>query len=354
MTSTGRPTDRRDGLPAGVDQGQEPSDVTKMKAPWTLAALGWLLAGNCAWVSAQDAPRPAVPATRTDRSADEKAIREAGAAFVRAYNANDPAAIAALFAEDAEVIAEDGLEIVGREAIAALFASSFEAAPGETIEVDIDSLRFVTDDVAKEEGRARTFPPKAGAKDAPAAPATPAGTVQSTRYTVLYVKHDGHWLQSAVREYPDTAVTPHERLEPLAWMVGEWVDEGSDSVVFTSTRWSEDGNFLLRDFAIQIEGRPAMKGTQRIGWDPLTKRIMSWAFDSEGGHGTAIWVRDGDRWIVKGSGVRSDGRTATATQVYTVVNPHLVRWKSVDRTTGDQAEPDVAELVMVRKPPRPR
>ena len=49
-----------------------------------------------------------------------------------------------------------------------------------------------------------------------------------------------------------------------------------------------------------------------------------------------------------------DGRTATATQVYTVVNKDLVRWKSVDRTLADRVEPDINEFVMVRKAPRPR
>ena len=111
---------------------------------------------------------------------------------------------------------------------------------------------------------------------------------------------------------------------------------------------------MLRDFTIQITGKPALRGTQRIGWNPLTRQITSWVFDSDGGHGVGRWSHDGDRWLVKASGVLHDGRTATVTQVYTVVNPHLVRWKSVDRTVGDQVEPDSPELVMVRKPPLPR
>jgi len=325
-----------------------------MNARWIMAALGLLLAGACAGGLAQDETTRA-PATPADRAGEGKAVREAGGAFVRAYNAGDAGAIASLFTEDAEVINEEGLVVQGREAITALFAASFAAHPGETMEIQVDSLRFLGPDVAKEEGRARIIPGVPRAEDRKEGRAAyPGGVPQSSRYTVIYIRQGGRWLQSSVREHEDKAVTPHDRLQPLAWMVGEWVDEGSDSVVLTSTRWSEDGNFLLRDFTIQIAGKAAMKGSQRVGWDPLSKQVMSWTFDSEGGHGVAIWARDGNRWIVKGSGVRSDGRPATATQVYTVVNPHLVRWKSVDRTLGEQVEPDIAELAMVRKPPRPR
>jgi uncharacterized protein (TIGR02246 family) len=331
-----------------------------MKAQRTLAALGMLLAGTCAATAAQDEPKKAdnPPADRRaapDRAADERAIREAGAAFVRAYNAGDARAIAALFTEDAEVIDEDGHPIQGRAAIAELFASTFAAHPGETIEVTIDSIRFLGPDSAKEEGHDRIVPAKDEDKGKKKVP-TQGGVPQHSRYTVLYVRQSGRWLQSSVREQPDREVTPHERLEPLSWMVGDWVDEGGSSVVFSSTRWSDDGSSLIRDFTIQVRGKPSVRGTQRIGWDPLRKQIASWAFDSEGDHAEGLWAHDGrnNRWVVKSSGVLRDGRTATATQVYTVVSPDLVRWKSVDRTVGDRVEPDVDELMMVRKPPRPR
>lgn len=320
-----------------------------MNVQKTLALLGLLVAGTCVGVAPPDETRPST----ADRAADEKAIREAGAAFVRAYDAGDVGAIAALFTEDAEVIDEDGRAVQGRDAIAAHFASTFEANPGETIEIAVESIRFLGHDAAKEDGRAKLVPGKAKARVGSEGE-LPGAVAHSGRYTVLYVRQDGRWLQSSVREHPDKEISPHERLEPLAWLVGDWVDEGRDSVVYTTTRWSDDGNFLLRDFRVQIRGKPVMKGNQRIGWDPLTKQIKSWVFDSEGGHGEALWIRDGDRWIVKASGVLRDGRTATATQIYTVVNKDLVRWKSVERTVGDQAEPDIAELAMVRTPPRPR
>jgi len=322
-----------------------------MKATGTVAAPGVLLAGLCVTLAAQTTTTSAPPRSAS-RAAEEQAIRDAGAAFVRAYNAGDARAIAALFTSDAEVISEDGQVVAGRDAIAAHFASSFEAMPGQTIEIDVESIRFLGPDVAKEEGRERVHP----ASSSKSSGSGPVGVAvpQFGRYTVLYVRQEGRWLQSSVREHADRQITPHQQLEPLTWLLGDWVDEGGASVVFSTARWSDDGSFLLREFTIQVAGRPETKGMQRIGWDPLTKQIISWAFDSDGGHGTASWAHDGGRWIVKGSGVLHDGRTTTATQVYTVVNPHLVRWKDVDRTVGGQLEPDLPEFVLVRKPPRPR
>ena len=83
-------------------------------------------------------------------------------------------------------------------------------------------------------------------------------------------------------------------------MVGEWIDDGGNVVVRSSCRWSDDGNFLLQEFNLQIGEREAQRVTQRIGWDPLAKRIRSWVFDSDGGFGESVWARDGDAWIING------------------------------------------------------
>ena len=176
----------------------------------------------------------------------------------------------------------------------------------------------------------------------------------SRLYTVLYVKRDGRWLISSVREEPDPLVRPHDRLKDLEWMVGEWVDEGPDSVVRVNCRWSEDENFLIRSFTVKRQGKPVMTVTQRIGWDPLARQFRSWEFDSEGGFGEGKWSRDGDRWVVKHTGVRPEGTTASATNIMTEKRPDLVRWVSTDRVIGDESVPDDDAYVLVRVPPPPR
>ena len=60
-----------------------------------------------------------------------------------------------------------------------------------------------------------------------------------------------------------------------------------------------------------------MRGTQRVGADPLQRQLKSWSFDSDGGHTEAVWTKDGDSWVEQASGVLPDGRTATSTVVIT-------------------------------------
>src|SRR5262249_54712397 len=60
-----------------------------------------------------------------DRSADEAAIRKNVAAFVRAYNAGDAKAVAALFTPDGLIIDKEGDTAEGREAIERAFAGLF-------------------------------------------------------------------------------------------------------------------------------------------------------------------------------------------------------------------------------------
>ena len=97
-----------------------------------------------------------------------------------------------------------------------------------------------------------------------------------------------------------------------------------------------------------------MKVTQRIGWDPLTEQIKSWFFDSDGGYGHAYWTRNGNRWVIKSTGVLADGRIATATNILTRTGHNSARWHSTDRTVGRDVAPDHSEAVMVRRPPPPQ
>jgi hypothetical protein len=153
-----------------------------------------------------------------------------------------------------------------------------------------------------------------------------------------------------LRETEETELTNAERLKPLEWLIGDWIDESPDSVVLTSCKWSDNRNFLLSDINIRVQGSNAMHLTQRIGWDPLTKQIKSWLFDSEGGYGESFWTRDGDRWLVKATAVRRDGTTASMTNTYTPTGKDSYTWQTTDRVVAGAALPPI-EIKVVRKPP---
>jgi uncharacterized protein (TIGR02246 family) len=275
-----------------------------------------------------------------DRKADEAAIRANVAAFVKAYNAKDSKALAALFTPDGQIVNKDGDASEGRAAIEQAFKDNFSDAAQKKIEVTVESIRFIGSDLAVEEGTTKeTF-----------APGEPP---DYDRYTVLHVKRDGKWMMAMARDEEGPAPTPHEQLRPLAWLVGDWVDDGGSVVVKSSVRWSEDGNFLLQDFNIQISGKNETRVSQRIGWDPVAKRIRSWVFDSEGGFGESQWTRDEDIWLIKATGVRPDGTTGSSTNMLVPAGKDAYVWRSRDRILGDEVVPNV-EVKVVRKPPQPK
>jgi uncharacterized protein (TIGR02246 family) len=311
-----------------------------------LALVGVVATACAALVSAAGLPqKPAGDAPAASKLDDPavKAVREPLAAFSRAYNAPDVAAMAELFTDDSSVVDSNGDEVRGKAAIAEMYAAAFQDAKGVKLEAQLEDVRFITPDVARAEGRSRIT---TGTGDAN----------EFHRFVVLLVRKDGAWKISEIRDYPIPVgdVPPYERLKELEWMVGDWVDEDADNKVSSNVRWADNQSYLVRTYAVELQGQKATSGTMFIGWDPQTGQIKSWLFDSEGGHGEGLWTRTGpDRWVVKAQGVLRDGRPTSATQVHTIVNKDAVKTSSVDRILGGQAAPDIPEILMVRKPPAP-
>jgi uncharacterized protein (TIGR02246 family) len=318
----------------------------------------WLAFAAVAVFAAQDTPAPesppagpaaaAEPAAAAAASAaapgatgQEKAIRGVAAAFVKAYNAGDAKALAALFTPNAEIVDEDGNAHQGRDAIEEVFAGIFKESPAGRIEISIGSIRFVSPTAAIEDGTSEVT----------RGPDQPA---QRSRYTAVHVKQLGTWERASARDLSDETASAEEQLKPLDWLVGDWVDESPEALVVTSYRWTDNRCFLLGEFTVKLEGRPAMTGSQRIGWDPLARTIRSWVFDSEGGFGEGVWTRDGQGWSVKMTGVTREGKPGSSTNVTTRVSKDRMSWESRDRVVGGEAQPDVGPIPIVRKPPKPK
>jgi uncharacterized protein (TIGR02246 family) len=294
-----------------------------------LVAVVMATAGNVKAAS----PEP----SRTD---DEKAIRLEVDAFTKAANAHDAKALAAVFAADGELVNQEGHAVRGREAIARTFAAIFQAHPKLHIGVTVQSIRFVSPTVAIEDGIS-TITHKSG-----------QGT-EHNRYMVVHVKQDDKWQMASTRDLPDEELEAADGLAQLEWMIGEWVDESPTALVITTYRWDHQRSSILSEFKIQVGGQPAMTGTQRINWDPCTKKLHSWVFDSEGGFAEGVWTRSGNQWIVKMTGTKRDGSVASATNVTTQVTKDRMTWQSRDRVVGDDLLPNIEKVVIVRKPPQP-
>lgn len=292
----------------------------------------------------------APPAGAADRTADEQAIRAAGAAYKQALEKGDGKALAALWMPDGDIIDAVGNVLKGRSTVEVLEPPPADAPAGEkpqfTIE-DVD-LRFVSPDVAIEDGTVKVVPPGGSA-------------ALHGRFSAIWVRHDGAWKLSALREARGDEASAAETLTDLAWMVGDWavVDEGAAGkpaaekpAIEWSVRWNPTKTFLLRDMKITPPGGgadAAIHVTQRIGWDPLSKSVRSWVFSSDGGHGEAVWSRDDGSWVARTTAVLPDGSQTSSLNIYSYDGKDRCVWRSVPTHVGGEHMPQV-NLTLVRKP----
>jgi uncharacterized protein (TIGR02246 family) len=289
------------------------------------------------------AAAPAQATTTPAASAAEKPIRDLVDAFAKAYSAPDLKALAGYFTDDAEVIDSAGESTNGKAAITEMYASSLEENPNLKLEPKVQEIKFLSPDVARVQGQTRLTTDKGDASE-------------FTRFSNLLVKRDGKWLLAEIREYPASVeeISSYDRLKELEWMVGEWVNESDNVKASSNVRWADNRSFLIRTYQVEVKGEKATSGTMFVGWDPQTGQIKSWLFDSNGGHGEGLWTRTGDNeWVVKAHGVMSDGRPTSATQIHVLLNKDSAKSSSIDRIVGGQVAPDIADVVMVRKPPQP-
>src|SRR5262245_5347395 len=113
-----------------------------------ISLLGACLAVACTLIGTAQQPKAAAPASGV--SADEQQIRQSVVAFVEQYNAHKAEGVSALFAPDARMVYADGTEMNGRDEIKQSFEQAFQATPKTAVSVVVDSIRFLTPDVAVE------------------------------------------------------------------------------------------------------------------------------------------------------------------------------------------------------------
>ncbi|MCU0959515.1 MAG: SgcJ/EcaC family oxidoreductase [Pirellulaceae bacterium] len=306
---------------------------------WSVLAVCLLGLQWCPQPAASQTSEPADAAQAAETtSPDLLAVQAVSEALVAAYNAGKADEVAACFLPGGEVVDDAGNVYAGQDAIAAAFKAYRERFPTARMQLTVESIRLAADDVAVENG-VRVV--------------TTDDATAVNRYTMTYVKRDGKWLVASAREVSaDPEPTPHERLLPLEWLVGEWVEESSETAIRLLCRWAPNENFLLVEFTAQVDGAVVMQSHQRIGWDPHAERIRSWVFDSDGGYGEGRWAQVDGAWVIKSTATMPDGESGSATLYIEPVDDNKFIMKGFERVAGDSALPDF-EAVIVRKPPSP-
>jgi uncharacterized protein (TIGR02246 family) len=300
-----------------------------MKKRMSFFVSAGLLAGACAGPSpAQDKDRAGGDQSR---EADREAIRKFSREFVQAFEKGDAKALASQWTDNAEYNDDSGVVLRGRDQIERAYAELFKEQPKRKIDVEIRSIRFPSRDAAIEEGILRVNPP---GSEMPA----------TSRYSALHVREDGVWRIAVSREWG----AADEKLDDLAWLVGDWAATSKDREVRLSFAWNDRKTFLHNRFTVSDAGKVTSSGTQEIGEDPRTGQLRSWMFDDDGSRGEVLWFRDGHRWILESSGVTANGIETSATNVVTRVDDDKFTWRSINRTIAGESVPDTPAITVTR------
>jgi uncharacterized protein (TIGR02246 family) len=273
------------------------------------------------------------PAQDKGRQADREAIEQSSRDFVKAFAKGDARAVAALWTEQGELLDVHGHLTRGRDAIEKAFAEVFKENPGARVEVAIESIRFPAPGLAIEEGFLRQM---SAGRELPA----------TTLYSATHVREGGQWKIAATREWG----AGQDRLQDLDWLLGKWKATLPDQEVTLSLSRNENKTFLTGRFTRTAKGKVVTSGTMRISQDPQTGQLRSWHFEEDGGHGQALWVRDGNRWVLDSIGVLADGTETHAVNILGRINDDAVTWRSIDRVMGNHELPDTVPIKLRRVP----
>lgn len=267
---------------------------------------------------------------------EQQAVKAVLDELTKAFNAGNVEDAVALFLPNGELVDEDLVVHGGKENLTALLTAFFERYPGAKMVVEVESARAVRPDLTIAE-ICRTTSLADGTQRA------------RIRSNLTLAKEGDRWQIASIRDEPaDDEWTPRQRLEPLSWMIGQWIDESPEALVQLDCRWAPGEAYLIVDFKVVRSGKVALQSQQRIGWDPVAQRIHSWTFDSDGGYGEADWTQNEGYWLVKSSAVMPDGATGSSTFE---IDPGKDRFtmRGFDRVLGETVLPDV-EVTVVRHP----
>jgi uncharacterized protein (TIGR02246 family) len=271
----------------------------------------------------------------TDHKQDEQAVRAAGKEYIAALERGDVKAMAAFWTPDGDFVDEAGRSHPAKDVIEQEGKAAGKGPRPDT-KVTGESIRFLTADVAIEDGTSEVI----HAKGLPSV---------SGRFMAIWVKRDGKWRLASLRELRIEPASAAVQLTDLDAFVGDWSATSDDTSVAVSANWNVTRTFLLRDLKVAQKGMIIFNATQRIGWDPLTHKIKSWTFDSDGGYGEGIWTKEGNAWLVQATGVLPDGRRTSSTNIYSIEGKDSFTWKSIGARTNGESQPEMNVKLLRKK-----
>jgi uncharacterized protein (TIGR02246 family) len=272
---------------------------------------------------------------------DLSKLEQSAVSLIEAFNEGDAEGVASLFVPQGELVLSSGELVIGTENLLSHYTTVF-ADPGRPqAALEAGSVRFLTGDVAMEDGTVHlTYPD---------------GEISSHFYQAVHAKQeDGSWRFASIRDVAGDHALPSEKLLALEWLIGDWAIQTEGAHTWITFLWSPDGPYIDAKALTDSTGVPATAATMRIGWNEKEEAFHSWAFDAEGGFNQSIWFEAGEsRWILKTKGVTADGETNTVTQVLSPNGSGQgFSWTKRDQVIGGAVLEDRI-IQSVKRPPAP-
>ncbi|MCE9630713.1 MAG: nuclear transport factor 2 family protein [Planctomycetia bacterium] len=290
----------------------------------------------------------------TGSPADVAAIRAAATAYRESLAKGDADAVKAAWTADGDIVDGWGNRLQPQDIAPLKGGPAASTAPRPEVRLSETQLRFITADVAVEDGTVDVVLP--GMK-----------TSIEGWFSALWVRRGDSWKLAGLRESERPIVADANMLADLDWLVGDWILEvepsaeragaaapAASTAMEMSVRWDAGHEFLVREARVPVEstndGDPTVVEVhQRIGWDPLVRRVRSWSFSSDGSRGEATWFRDGDSWVAVQTAVLPSGRQETAVNVYSYNGLDRCVWRILpEALESDDAR--TTRATWVRKP----
>ncbi|MFC5051103.1 YybH family protein [Rubritalea spongiae] len=283
--------------------------------------------------------KDAVQLTEAAVKPEWEKLKSAAAEYVKAFNNKDAGAIAELFSEEGEILLAEDVKLVGQDAIAEYYNRVFNEHPDSQVGLEATSVHFETPELVVEEG-AVVF--------------SEGDEVLSTHFYVAIIgkQEDGTWkiLQSRNREVLES--TANKALVEIGGLVGDWVARWDDSAYKVDFKWDPSGAWIVGNGRYISPDTETVHIKIRIGWDAAAEQMVSWSFDSLGGHSHSVWVKGEEGWSIKAEGVNAQGETTSSKQAVRVEEDKSVIWEFTQREVAGEQEEDF-EMRLVKTPPKP-
>jgi uncharacterized protein (TIGR02246 family) len=264
-----------------------------------------------------------------DRSADKAAVRARTQEFLKALAKGDAKEVAAFWSATGEYMRGGDLTIRGRTNIEKAYAENQKKKQPGAVAVEGESIRFLSDDTAVQEGVFVVKRPN------------PAETTHS-QFSALFVRSGGKWYIGLLRETPESP-----SLQELAWLVGSWTFPSDGAETRMVVEWTESKKYLLCRTTRKQDDQTTT-ATQILAVHPATGVIQSWTFESDGSIGEAVWSRNDRGWRAKVTSVTADGDKATATTILTPTDENTFTFHTTDRIVDGEKAEDVGPIKVTR------